>query len=526
LAARRAPFILIAAGSVVAVGMILPLAYLSVRVLGAGPDFLGVVATSKTAQLTARTLALVLGVVAAAVGISIPYAWLVVRSDLPGRRLWALLGCLPLVFPSYVAAFALVAFFGPRGHLRGWLAPLGIERLPDFAYGYGGALAALALFTYPYILLLLIAGLRNLDPAVEESARSLGSSRLQAFFRVALPQLRGPLAAGSLLVALYALSDFGAVSIARYNTFTLSIYNAYRTLFDRGVAASLALVLVMMTLAILAGQSRLAGRARRSRTRPFRRSPTVPLGRWRLPATLALAALNLVTLAVPLGVIVHWALLAMRAGNPMGAAWQATANSLLAASLAALVCTVLALPIAIWVARYPDARARTAERLTQSGYALPGLVVALALVFFSTRHAPSLYQTLAILVTAYVIRFLPQALGAARSSLAALSPRFEEAARSLGRGRLAVLRTITLPLVTPGLTAGAGLVFLTTMKELPATLILRPTGFETLATRIWSATTEGIYSQAAVPAMALLAASAVPIYLLVIRPVLDAGRGA
>lgn len=526
MAARRAPSILIAVASVVAAGMILPLAYLVVRTLGAGSDFLAVVATPKTAQLAARTLALVIGVVSVSIGISLPYAWLVVRSDLPAKRLWALLGCLPLIFPSYVAAFCLVAFLGPHGHLRDWLAPLGVERLPALAYGYSGALGALALFTYPYVLLLLIAGLRNLDPAVEESAQSLGNSRLQTFFRVAVPQLRAPLTAGSLLVALYTLSDFGAVSIARYNTFTLSIYNAYRTLFDRGVAASLALVLVAMTLAILAVQSRLAGRTHSSRTRPFRRSRAVALGRWKTPAILALVGLNLLTLAVPLGVISHWALLALRAGNPLGAAWQATANSLLAAALAALACTLLALPVAIWAARYPGIRSRAAERLAQSGYALPGLVVALALVFFATRHAPDLYQTLAVLIAAYVIRFLPQALGASRNALAAISPRFEEAGRSLGRGRLAVMRTVTLPLVTPALTAGAGLVFLTTMKELPATLILRPTGFDTLATRIWSATSEGIYSQAAVPALALLAASVAPIYLLVIRPVLTAGRGA
>lgn len=520
--ATRAPRLLVIAATLVAAVVSLPLVYLAIRGLGGGADaFLSSAMTARLAQLAGRTLALVVGVVGVALAIALPYAWLVVRTDLPGRRWWGLAGALPLVFPSYVAAFSLVAFFGPRGHLQQWLEPLGVDRLPGVVYGYGGALAALALFTYPYVYLLLVAGLRNLDPAVEESARLLGDGGWRCFRRVIVPQLRGPLAAGSLLIALYALSDFGAVSIARFNTFTLAIYNAYRGLFDRSVAASLALVLVALTVAVLALQGRAAGRATGTRRRPFRRRRLIPLGRWRWPVTIALGALNVVTLGVPLGIIGHWAVRAVAAGNPLGSAWRASWNSLLASGLAAAACTLLALPAAVWLARYPDRRSRWVERWTQAGYALPGLVVALSLVFFASRHAPLVYQTLALLIAAYVVRFLPQALGAERAAIAAVSPAFEEAARSLGRDRWAVFRTVTLPLIAPGLLAGAGLVFLTTLKELPATLILRPTGFDTLATRVWTATAEGIYSQAAVPALCLLLVSIGPVYWLVIRPALD-----
>ncbi len=518
MAGRSAPPLLIAVASLIGMAMALPLVYLVLRALGGGwQGFTAVVATPRTVELAARTLALIAGVVVTTMAIALPYAWLVVRTDLPGRRWWALAGALPLVFPSYVAAFALVVFFGPRGHLQ---SLLGVERLPAVVYGYGGALAALALFTYPYLFLLLVAGLRQLDPAVEESARSLGSGPWGAFRRAVLPQLRGPLAAGGLLVALYVLSDFGAVSIARFNTFTLSIYNAYRGLFDRTAAASLALVLVALTLLVMAVQARWMRRLPATRSRPFRATHRVALGRWKWPVLGALTLLNLVTLAVPLGVVAHWAVRALVTGNPLGRVGESIANSLGVAGLAALAATALALPLAVWSVRYPGRRARAVERLAQSGYALPGMVISLSLVFFATRHAEPLYQTVVLLIAAYVCRFLPQALGAARSALASVAPAFEEAARSLGAGRRRVFRTVTLPLIGPGLAAGAGLVFLTTMKELPATLILRPTGFETLATRVWSATAEGIYSQAALPALCLLLASIVPVYFLMIRPVL------
>jgi iron(III) transport system permease protein len=183
-----------------------------------------------------------------------------------------------------------------------------------------------------------------------------------------------------------------------------------------------------------------------------------------------------------------------------------------------VAAVALSIPVAAWAVRTGSRMARLTDRLTSAGYALPGLVVALAFVFFATRLAPWAYQTLGLLVAAYLVRFLPEALAATRAALLAVPPALEEAGRTLGRGQAAVLLTLTLPMVRSGLLAGGGLVFLTTLKELPATLILRPIGFETLATRVWSAAGEGIYSQAAVPAMLLVLVSAPVMYLLVIRP--------
>jgi iron(III) transport system permease protein len=501
-----------------------PLVYIVIRALGAGPERLwAAIASPLAIGLMGRTLALVVGVVALSAVIALPMAWLVSRTDLPFRRAWAVMGALPLVFPSYVAALALVATLGPRGYVSVWLESWLPIEVGNLVYGYSGALLALSLFTYPYVFLLLVAALRDLDPALEEGSRSLGVGRLRTFGGVVLPQLRPALYAGSLLVALYTISDFGAVSIARYNTFTLAIYNSYRALFDRSVAAALALVLVLLAAALIGGEAWLSRRLPPHRVRPSRAAEPVPLGRWRWPALLGLSAIAGLNLVLPTGVLLFWGGRAIRLGMPLESAWSPAVGSLGVSVTAAIVAAALSVPIVVWGARYPSRLSLGVARLSSAGFALPGIVIALALVFFVTRYLLPLYQTLGLLIGAYVIRFLPEALAATRAAFSSLSPRFEEAARSLGSGQLETLRTLTLPLVRPGLLAGVGLVFLTAMKELPATLILRPTGFETLATRIWSTAAEGIYSQAALPGLLLVSVALAPTYLLVIRPALSTG---
>ena len=499
----------------------LPLVYLFVRALEGGwSGFAAAVASPLTLRLLGRTLGLVAAVALGATAIAVPMAWLVVRTDLPGRRLWAVLGALPLVFPSYVAALAFVSALGPRGLLAQALAPLGVDRLPPLAYGASGAWLVLTLATYPYLFLLLVAALTLLDPALEEASRSLGRGARQTFLRVVLPQLRPALVAGSLLVVLYTLSDFGAVSIVRYNTFTLAIYNAYQGLFDRSTAAALGTVLVLLTLAFIAARTLAGGGAAPHRLRPATPPRPLPLGRWRTPALALVAGVALAGVALPTVVVALWGVRGALAGAPLEPSWQGALGSLGTAAAAAVAAAALALPIAWWAVRRPGPVSNAVERLCHAGYALPGIVIALSLVFLAARYLRPLYQSLALLLAAYLIRFLPEALASTRAALEAVGPRFEEAAASLGRRPGSVLATVTLPLVRPGVLAGAGLVFLTTMKELPATLLLRPTGFETLATRVWSAASEGIYSQAAVPALLLVALSAPSVYWLIIRPAL------
>ncbi|MEM8961253.1 MAG: iron ABC transporter permease [Acidobacteriota bacterium] len=516
---RRAPAMLVVPALATAAVVNLPLVYLGIRASQNGFDsWLDAVSTPFVGGLITRTLLLVIGVVALAILVAVPLAWLVTRTDLPGRRLWAVLGAMPLVFPSYVSAYALVAVLGPRGFAQSWLR---VERLPDIAYGYSGALLTLALFTYPYIYLPLVGTLRSLDPALEDSSRALGVGRWRTFFAVVLPQLRLPILAGALLVALYTLSDFGGVAIVRYNTFTLAVYNAYTSLHDRTMAASLAVVLVLLTLVLLALEAFLGRRNRPTRQRPSRPPELIPLGRWRWPVLAGIGSWSVLTVGMPLGVVTYWGIRGLFAGRDLERAGNAVIGSLTVSLIAAVCAAVLALPIAVWSVRHRNQLSRVTERLSYAGYALPGLVIALAMVFFATRAVPMFYQTLPILVLAYVIRFLPEATASTRASLTAVAPAFEEAARSLGQSPWRVLRTVTLPMILPGITAGAGLVFLTSMKELPATLLLQPTGYRTLATDIWTFASEGFYTSASLPALALLIATAPPLYYLTIRPALQ-----
>ncbi|MDX1523700.1 MAG: iron ABC transporter permease, partial [Anaerolineae bacterium] len=287
---------------------LLPFGYLIIRASGAGYEKVwGILLQSRTHQIFLNSAGLAATVTIASIVIGVSLAWLTVRTDLPGRKVWSVLTALPLVIPSYVGAFALVSALGPKGLVQGWLEPLGIDRLPSI-YGFFGAWLAMTLFTYPYVLLSVRAALRGLDPSLEEAARSLGRSPWQVFREVTVPHLRPAMLAGGLLVALYTLSDFGAVSMLRFDTFTRAIYMQYSASFDRSVAAVLALLLVALTIVILSFEVKMRGKARyyRSSSGTVRPTKPVSLGKWRVPALMFCWLITGLGLVVPLAVIGYW----------------------------------------------------------------------------------------------------------------------------------------------------------------------------------------------------------------------------
>lgn len=512
-AIRPAPAWLALAGLLVGAAAVLPAAYLAIVVAGDLGNALSTALTSRTAGIVLRTLALTAAVTATALAIALPLGWLTVRTDLPGRRVWAVLCTLPLVIPSYVGAYLLIAALGPNGMLQDLL---GVERIPSI-YGFLGAWLTLSLFTYPLVLIPLRGALRRLDPQLEDAARATGRGPLEVFRGVVMPQLWPVLAAGGLLVALYVVSDFGAVSLLRFDSFTREIYVAYRSSFDRTAAAALGAVLVLAMLGLLLLSSRLRSAKVVHRLGPGTARPARPyrLGRWRWPALGLCAAVTAIAFLLPVGVLLYWAVEGVSGG---GTSWERAAalsgNSLFVSALAAALGAAAALAVAALAVRHPGRLSRLVERASHAGYALPGILVALALVFFATRVTPPLYQTTALLVFGLTIHYLPLAIGPIAAALLQVSPRIEEAARGLGRGRAEVFRTVTTPLARSGLLAGAALIFLHAMKELPATLVLAPLGFETLATDIWTQTTFGFYEASAIPALLLLLIAAVPVYAL------------
>ncbi len=507
----RAPLVVLLPSLLFALLLLIPPLYLVVRTAELGlSDVWRFVSRPATLTVLWQTLLLAASTTAATIALGVPLAWLTTRTDLPGRRLWLILSVVPLVFPSFVGGYVIVAALGPRGLLQQVLEqPFGITRLPEI-YGFPGALLALTLFSYPYVLLSVRAALRGLDPALEESSRSLGHGAWTTFFRLTLPLLRPAITAGGLLVSLYTLSDFGAVSLLQYKSFTWAIYIQYTASLNRSGAAVLSLMLLLLTFGILAVEAWMQGHARYYSlgSGAKRRHPLVHLGRWKWVALLFCGAVVFLALVMPLGVLGYWLVRGLRAGETLRALGGALGSSLWASALAAVATVLVALPIAFLVIRFPGRGSRAIGRIAYLGYGLPGIVVTLSLIFFGANYALPLYQTMFLLVFAYVVRFLPQALGAIESALRQINPRVEEAARSLGYSPLRVLFRITFPLARGGIASAAALVFLTTMKELPATLLLGPTGFETLATRIWSATAEGFFARAAAPALLLVLFSA------------------
>ena len=499
--AARPPLLLLVPAVLTALVALLPLAYLVVR---ASEQGLGTVADvllrERTARLLLRSLTMAAAVTAASLVLGVALAWLTTRSDLPGRRVWAVVAALPLAVPTYVAAFAWISF------------------LPELA-GPVGAFVVLTTCSYPYVLLPVAATLRRMDPAGEEVARSLGLSPWQAFRRATLPQLRPAMAAGGLLVALYALSDFGAVSIMRFDAFTRVIYTSYRASFDRTPAAVLGLLLVAVTCVVVWLEGRTRGRASYARVGGggARTQPTVRLRRATLPALGLTAAVAGASLGVPVAALGYWSAVGAGAGLDPARLVSAAGTSVVLAGLGALVTTLLAIPVGVLAARRSGRLPQLLEQAAWVGHALPGIVVAFSLVFLAVRYAYPLYQRTPVLVLAYVVLFLPLAVGAVRASAAQSPPGLEEVARASGSRPLAVLRRVTLPLAAPGIGAGAVLVFLTCMKELPATLLLQPLGSATLATEMWTQTGVAAYSAAAPYAALLVLMSALPTYLLGVR---------
>ncbi|OGO35323.1 MAG: hypothetical protein A2W35_22090, partial [Chloroflexi bacterium RBG_16_57_11] len=455
-------------------------------------------------------------------------SWLTERTDLPGRRALRWLLALPLAIPAYIGGMVYLTLLRPRGGL----IPQALEDLfgqqvaTPSPLGFWGAAFILTLFTYPYVYLLSGAALRSLHASMEEAARTLGRTAWGTFWQVTLPSIFPGVMAGALLVALDILAEYGTVALLRYETFSSAIFVQLAGRYDRSSAAVLSSVLVGLAMILLWAELWIRGPRRftqmESNWRPARR---VALGRWRLPAIFFVAGVAFFSLAAPLGVLVVWSFQAFTDGQVLEAVFRTGSqglgsfvwNSLWTSLLAAALAVTLSVPVALFSIRSPSRVSRFVSRFCQVGYAIPGVVIALSLVLLVNRLLPFLYATPLVVVMAYVLRHMPQATRSSEAALYQLSPTFEEAARSLGRTPQQTLIQVTLPLILPGLLAGGSLVFLTSLKELPATLLLRPPGFDTLAVRVWVWATDGFYIQAAPAALVLVMAAALALAFLLHR---------
>src|SRR5215475_12708180 len=397
-------------------------------------------------------------------------AWFVERTRLPGRRIWAMLLVAPLTVPLFVTSYA-------------W-ANLGVA-----LQGFIGAAGIIAFTYYPIVFLLVAVALRGLDPALEDSARSLGLNPRQVFFRVILPQLRPALLGGLLLVALDALVEFDAFVALRFQTFSLDIYAQYRLGFSASGAAALSFFSIVLCLALLFGESLLRGNANYTRVSRGARRPAVryELGRWTLPVLASLGAVVAVGFGIPVGMLIRWftesssAALSTATGN-LQFLWPATRTTILLGVSAALVALLMALPIAFLAVRHGGRFSRLTERSTYLAFALPDLVGAIALSYGAVHYARFLYGSFALIVFAEALLFLPFAVVAMRATLGQIEPSLEDSARALGAGPLATFRRVTLPVARPGLAAAIVLVFAFSLGDLATAQVLLPLDLYTLGT--------------------------------------------
>jgi len=435
-----------------------PVVYLVTRVWAGNVSVAGVVWSAQTLDAILRSVGLAVAAAVVCVGLSVPLAWLTHATDMPGRRVFRVLLNLPLAVPSYVGAFVVVALLAPGGTLHGVWDWFGLPEI----YGGLGATFAL-LFTYPLALLPISAALARTDPRLWESARSLGLSPFAAFRRIIIPALRPAMATGALLVGLYAIGDFGAVSLMRFRSLSYLIYVRYKSLFDRDEAAILALVLVAVAIILVIALRLARGRVTRAlgTTGHQRRWPTIRLGRWRWPAFLLCTIVVVLGVGLPLVVVLTWLIRGMSLGNEVSIPWSALAGSLKLAAISATTMVALALAPALLL-RYGGRRASSAAWLgpiTSVGYALPGIVVALAVVSMAANHLPFAYQSIALLCAAYVVRFLPLALETIDEAISAHNRGLFWAARSLGRGPVSASVRVVIPNAKPALAAAFLAVF-------------------------------------------------------------------
>ena len=502
---RRPPAVLFVPAVIIAALSLLPVCYLLYRE-GVNFDRLRrLLKSPTTGPLIEHSALLVVCVTSASVVLGVALAMLVARTDLPGRRIWTVLFTLPLGIPAFVTSYTWVAAgyrYAPKS---------------TFIYGLRGSVIILTLSLFPYVYLPTVAALRGLDASQEEAARALGRGPLGAFFAVTAPQLQRAVSGGALIIALHMLAEYGALELLRYRTLTTAIVQRATVLGSPEAARALSLVLTVVALVVLAADQLIL----RRRLAPIRTGGGVPrpAAPWRLgmmtPVALLVSALLVaLSLGAPLFFMVDGLRSSAIDWRPLIDAASYTAQY---AAETGVVVTLAALPIAMLAVRHASAPVRLIERATWVAHSLPGVVVSLSLVYFAVRWVRPLYQTSWLLVFGYAILYLPIAVGAQQVGIIRASSEYDNVARSLGRGPFATFLRITTPLALPGILSGAMLVMMNVGKELTMTLLLRPTGAETLATALWNTTNGEVldFTSAAPFAVTLVLLTAFPTYWLI-----------
>jgi len=522
----KLPWYLVLPAVMCGIGVGMPVIYLLIRAFNTDTQSIKtIIFSARSAKLLGNTLLLSGGVLIATLLLAIPAAWLTARTNLRFRKLWSIGMVLPLAVPGYLMAFCLLSLGGSRG---------AVARLTDGSLelpiirGFWGSLIALSLYNLPYMFLNVRAAVLTLDPCLEDAARALGRKPAAVFFRVVLPQLKPAMVAGGLLVCLHVVADFGVVQLMNYQTFSYTLFQQYESGNTNG-AAFFALMMIALSSAFIGLELWLLRgiKLHRAASGAGRQTKPAQLGYWSIPATAFLAMILTLGVLVPTVTAAFWMsvpTMFQSAEEIRAELIDAMRDSVFASGGAAIMAVMLAIPIAYLGARYKSKRATLLERVSYAGYATPALAFALSLLVFTLTldrlfvkaGETFLYGSLAVLIYAYALHFLAEAVEPVRAALYQATPRLEEAARALGRGPIQTIRLVTLPLLRPGIGVALVLVFLSAMKELPMTMLLKPYEFYNLAFYIFDKTREGFYAEAAPFALGIVGVSSIFVACLLI----------
>jgi len=513
----KTPKALIITNFIILITFLLPTFYLIWRFLTFTRSYVSFFRSWNVFDLLLNTMLLFIFVVISSLILGLLISIILVRFNIPGSKILFTLSVLPLVIPSYIGALTYVSAFSPKGLFVQLFSSLGINEIAGID-GFFGSWLVLTLFTYPYVVLICSSALRNLDSTVEDAARSLGKNRFNVYTQVVIPRLKKPIIFSGLLVGLYVISDFGAVSLMRYSTLTKAIYSYYEFNIngDPVIFYSSILIVLALLISFIQRGSEEARSAKVSGTPKISEKTNLsPRSKVLIYTFLSLVIFS--GLILPISVLSYWLIRGLSAGNSVRAVFGGVVGSLSVSLLAALFSVIVSTPIIIMVSQYRSKFGNVLERIMLALYGLPHISVGVAILFITIKIFPSIYQSFTALIISYLIVFLPQAIGAGQASMEQVKSNYLDASAGLGMSKLKSFYRITLPLIYRGLFAGGALVFLSTMKELPQTLLLRPTGLNTMAIDIWSYASEGLFTQAAFSSFILLAISAIPTYILSTR---------
>ena len=487
--------------------ILLPLGYITALACAADLATWYRLWTTRVPELLWNTISLAGAVALCTLVLGVSTAWVVTRFEFPGRRLWEMALVLPLAMPTYVLAYVfnyVLGFGGPVEQF--WQTLAGPDARIISPQSFWGATLVMALDTFPFVYLLTRSALLSCNVSFEEVARTCGASPLRRMLCVTLPLLRPSIVAGLALVVLYVVSDFGAVSLLRYQTLTYAVFQQMTGRLDNQAASILSLLLVALALLFLVTERWFRQKSRFYQTTGRYRSPERIQCEWgqTLLLTTYLATIVGTAFGIPLSLLLLWSL-SPEAQATLDARFLGfVLNSALLSTMAATAGVVVALPLAYLASRKPTWLNTGCLQAAYAGYVLPGPVAALAVLALFLNLMPFFYGTVVVLLVAYLLHFLPAGLQALEPSIQQITPNLEEVSRTLGVSARKTLRLITLPLIRNGVIVAWVLMFLQTMKELPATLLLRPVEFDTLAIRVWQEASEEYYQLAAPSALLIV----------------------